>query len=156
MTLLLALILAQASAHPCMEDARKLCPGVTVGEGKLEACLSAHKDQLSSACSARMAQFKKASDACRADADKFCATAKLGPERMQCMSQHRDQLSPDCQELVAELQQRREKTREARTSCQADVEKFCGGVQPGEGRIIACLKQHQSDLSPACATQMQH
>ncbi len=34
--------------------------------------------------------------------------------------------------------------------CRGDVEKFCKDVKPGGGRIAMCLKEHQTDLSPAC------
>ena len=34
--------------------------------------------------------------------------------------------------------------------CRPDLQKFCSDVQPGGGRIVACLKQHEADLSPAC------
>lgn len=34
--------------------------------------------------------------------------------------------------------------------CAEDVKKFCSGVQPGEGRIRACLEQNFNDLSPMC------
>lgn len=38
--------------------------------------------------------------------------------------------------------------------CRADARKFCQGVKPGEGRIIACLKENSSKLSPACAAKI--
>ena len=38
--------------------------------------------------------------------------------------------------------------------CKADVEKFCQGVQPGGGRIAACLKQHKDEVSPACKSRI--
>lgn len=38
--------------------------------------------------------------------------------------------------------------------CRADVEKFCQGVQPGEGRIIACLKNNSSSLSSECSEML--
>ncbi len=34
--------------------------------------------------------------------------------------------------------------------CAADAQKFCAGVQPGGGRIIACLKEHKDSLSDRC------
>jgi hypothetical protein len=34
--------------------------------------------------------------------------------------------------------------------CTDDVSKFCKEVKPGGGRIAACLKEHEKDLSPAC------
>jgi len=39
-------------------------------------------------------------------------------------------------------------------ACRSDVKKYCQGVKPGEGRIIACLKENSSKLSPACAERL--
>jgi hypothetical protein len=35
-------------------------------------------------------------------------------------------------------------------ACKADYEKFCTGVSQGGGRILKCLTQHMSDLTPDC------
>lgn len=40
----------QPPAHPCAQDAERLCQGVPVGGGAQMACLKAHKDQLSPEC----------------------------------------------------------------------------------------------------------
>src|SRR5664279_464158 len=37
-----------------------------------------------------------------------------------------------------------------RAGCAADAQKFCAGVQPGGGRIVACLKEHKDALSDRC------
>jgi len=39
--------------------------------------------------------------------------------------------------------------------CADDVAKFCKDVKPGEGRIVACLKEHQNDLSASCKEKME-
>ena len=38
--------------------------------------------------------------------------------------------------------------------CKADVEKLCPGVKPGEGRIVACLKEKQNEVSDGCKAKM--
>jgi len=48
----------------------------------------------------------------------------------------------------AGAQQRRE------GPCAADAKKFCGDVQPGQGRIAQCMKAHQAELSPACQAEI--
>lgn len=40
--------------------------------------------------------------------------------------------------------------REAMQACRADYEALCKGVEPGGGRIIACLMQHAEKVSPGC------
>ena len=38
--------------------------------------------------------------------------------------------------------------------CQAEAQALCKDVRPGGGRIIACLKQHSSELSAACRASL--
>jgi hypothetical protein len=37
-----------------------------------------------------------------------------------------------------------------RTACADDAQKYCATVQPGGGRVIACLKDHKDSLSDKC------
>ena len=37
-----------------------------------------------------------------------------------------------------------------RAACAEDVQKLCGTVQPGGGRVVACLKEHKDSLSDRC------
>jgi hypothetical protein len=39
---------------------------------------------------------------------------------------------------------------DARVACDTDIQKLCPGVQPGGGRILACLKQHKDQVSDVC------
>jgi hypothetical protein len=41
-------------------------------------------------------------------------------------------------------------TPEQRAACQADYDKFCVGMIPGEGRIVACLRRQYDQLSESC------
>lgn len=46
-----------------------------------------------------------------------------------------------------------------REACKNDVATLCAGIQPGEGRIKACLRENKDKLSEGCrsaiATMMQ-
>ncbi|KHK00896.1 cysteine rich repeat-containing protein [Desulfovibrio sp. TomC] len=35
-------------------------------------------------------------------------------------------------------------------ACKGDYKTFCSGVQPGGGRIVACLKQNADKVSAGC------
>lgn len=43
-----------------------------------------------------------------------------------------------------------------RQACAADLQTYCSGVQPGGGRIKACLRQNADKLSPACKTALRN
>jgi hypothetical protein len=41
-------------------------------------------------------------------------------------------------------------TAEQRSACMGDFNKYCKNVEPGGGRIIACLSEQGDKLTPAC------
>jgi len=43
---------------------------------------------------------------------------------------------------------------EERLPCAADVKKACADVDPGGGRIVACIKEHLKDYSDVCKTRL--
>lgn len=98
-----------------------------------------------------LAQAKKGDGPCAADAKKFCGEVKPGGGRIaKCMKSHEAELSPACQ---AEMKKAEERIEQVKEECGADAKKFCQGIRPGQGRILACLKSHQSELAPACAAE---
>ena len=42
-----------------------------------------------------------------------------------------------------------------RTYCKSDVERLCPKVEPGGGRVKACLMAHQNEMSVGCAKALQ-
>ena len=42
--------------------------------------------------------------------------------------------------------------RAAAEACRADAERLCANVEKGGGRRMMCLREHESQLSPACKT----
>jgi hypothetical protein len=100
-------------------------------------------------CAAHAQQ--KGDGPCAADAKKFCSNVKPGQGRVyNCMASHQAELSPACQ---ARIKQAAERFQEFEKACKADAEKYCKGIRPGGGRILACLKGRESDLAPACAAE---
>ena len=85
---------------------------------------------------------------CRADVEKFCKDVRPGKGRIwRCLKGHEAELSSECSERMAMA---REKGKEYREACSGDVEKYCKGVRPGQGRIISCLKGREAELTEAC------
>jgi hypothetical protein len=39
---------------------------------------------------------------------------------------------------------------DSRGACKADYDKFCAGIAPGGGRIVACLSGKHDQLSDSC------
>lgn len=40
--------------------------------------------------------------------------------------------------------------RAAFMACRSDLGTYCANVEPGGGRILACMKTHEADLSQDC------
>ena len=93
-----------------------------------------------------------AAPSCKADVEKFCPQVKPGGGRIaQCLKQNQAQLSASCQERIKMVAAR---LKEVHQACEDDVQQYCAGVKPGEGRIAQCLKQHKDKLSAECKTQI--
>ena len=91
---------------------------------------------------------------CKADMEKFCKGVEPGEGRVvKCMKEHEAELSEGCKKVAGKMGEMKEKMKDAAGACKADKEKFCKDVEPGEGRIIKCLKEHEAELSEACKAQ---
>ena len=77
---------------------------------------------------------------------------------LQCLHQHESELSPQCAKSMAEMKQRAAshiaEIREMKRACGGDADTFCKGVELGGGRLLGCLEEHESNLSPSCQAMM--
>lgn len=100
--------------------------------------------------------------ACKADAEKLCKDVEPGEGRiMKCLKEHESELSEGCKAKGGAMKQKKEEWKKehpegaaAMEACKADKEKLCKDVEPGEGRIVDCMKSHKADLSSACRDMM--
>ncbi len=92
--------------------------------------------------------------ACAKDVERLCPGVQPGEGRIvQCMKAHQNEVSPECK---TDMQAKEERFKHAKEACQGDVDQFCKGVDPGEGRIMHCLKEHESQISAKCRSAFPH
>lgn len=91
-------------------------------------------------------------EACSADVKKFCAGVKPGGGAIhQCLKQHEAELTPGCAQFRDAAN---DKIKSFVQACGADMRTYCNKVQPGEGRVVQCLKKHQDALTTQCRAQL--
>jgi hypothetical protein len=56
---------------------------------------------------------------------------------------------------LAQGSQMEEELHMLRTYCKPDIERLCPNVEPGGGRIKACLMKHKEEMSVGCAQALQ-
>jgi len=99
-------------------------------------------------CGSALAQ----APSCKADLAKFCPQAKPGGGQVAaCLKANMAQLSPSCKARAAQMQ---EVLKEVNQACEEDIHFLCDGIQPGGGRIAACLKQSAGEMSPSCKARI--
>ena len=93
---------------------------------------------------------------CVADAEKLCqGVEKSGGAVAKCLKEHSRELSSACRENMGKMKEMmQEKVGKMKEACKADKEKLCKDVEPGDGKILKCFKEHESELSAACKDTM--
>jgi len=90
---------------------------------------------------------------CADDIEKYCKEIRPGGGRLlNCLKAHKTELSVSCRGKIGELQGI---IRDCEQACSGDIAQFCKEVQPGGGRIIKCLREHNKELSPSCSSKLE-
>jgi hypothetical protein len=90
---------------------------------------------------------------CADDIEKYCKEIKPGGGRiLNCLKSHETEISISCKAKIEEL---KGIIKDAEQACSGDISQFCKEVQPGEGRIIKCLREHDKELTSSCSAKLE-
>ena len=92
---------------------------------------------------------------CSKDIDKFCKKTDLGGGRVQqCLDQNQAGVSASCKTTISALRVNLQKRTAARAAvmsvCDADIRKFCAGIQAGDGNLMECFNSAKRNMSAQC------
>eukprot|EP00898_Chlorokybus_atmophyticus_P007954 jgi/Chlat1/815/Chrsp104S01269 len=166
----------------CERDIQLFCKGIKPGESRLADCLTKQlniekkgiddsANMLSDACKDEVHEFKvekskdfaintKLEAACKEHVVGLCSDAdphKFGAT-IACLRAHKDKLNDKCK---AEVFQTMEEAADDFTldaalneACSPDAKNLCSDVNPGEGRVQACLRSKRALLSWECQEEL--
>jgi hypothetical protein len=86
-------------------------------------------------------------DACAAEKARLCPNPDSNVALLKCLRSNKAQLSAAC---TSDLDLVLAKALEIGAGCEADVYNLCRDVPAGGGRIAACLKARNTELSQSC------
>ncbi|MEM9105959.1 MAG: cysteine rich repeat-containing protein [Pseudomonadota bacterium] len=107
----------------CEPEINSLCNGVREGRGRISACLFAHSNKISPACSPEL--------------------AKVTSSRM--FQRHIPQGVHSLNDTAYEASLRK--------ICAPDIANHCSNVKPGDDRLLACLYAWNNKVSSACQSE---
>jgi hypothetical protein len=107
-----------------------------------------------------IAKVQSLQDSCAGDIRKYCKAVTPGEGRViYCLQAFEDKISAKCQfeleETVSTLNLSADGLKDIVTACRAEITGPCGKVQPGQGRVAACLLQNKASASKECSDAIQ-
>jgi len=93
--------------------------------------------------------------ACETDLENYCSQVTPGNGRLlHCMAAHEDKISGQCEyafyQAATLLEQLSVAINYLAQECKTDIETHCSDVEVGDGKILACLTEHDTDVSESC------
>ncbi len=75
-----------------------------------------------------------------------------------CLAAYEEQLSPECKQGILEaalsIKMGAAALDYSISACEADADAHCLDVQPGEGRLLSCIRANESKVSKECITAL--
>jgi hypothetical protein len=98
-------------------------------------------------------------ESCDNDADILCPGLPLDSRKsFMCLMAYEDNLSIACKlgivEAALAIEDGVNAINYSIKSCEADADKYCLKVKPGEGRIVSCLKKNKSKIDKKCTAAL--
>ena len=92
---------------------------------------------------------------CEKELNSYCANVTPGEGRiLACLYAYGDKLSGQCEYALYDAAVQLERAVAALSylanECDADLEKYCSSVTPGQGRLIDCLEKNSKNISKRC------
>jgi cysteine rich repeat protein len=92
---------------------------------------------------------------CQTELQTYCSQVTPGQNRLlACLYSHGDKLSAQCEtalyQSASALDRAISTLAYLADQCRADIDSKCATVQPGQGRIAQCLRDHKDSLSEPC------
>ncbi len=92
---------------------------------------------------------------CATDIVTYCENVEPGQGRIiSCLYAYEDKISEQCYAATIDFHDAMDfvfaTIREALAVCAADIENYCAGTEFGQGRIVSCLAEKESEIAPEC------
>jgi len=110
---------------------------------------------LVTAATAQESVVETVANGCKVEIEKYCAQVTPGEGRvLACLYAHGDKLSAKCEFALYDAAVQLERAVAALTyvanECDEDLDKYCGAIAPGEGRLLECIDKHDKQVSERC------
>ncbi len=96
---------------------------------------------------------------CEKELKNYCKDVAPGEGRVvACLYAFSDKLSPKCEYALYDAAAQLERALTALTyvvnECRTDLTSFCSDIQPGQGRVMACMEKNKEKVSARCKQAM--
>ncbi len=96
---------------------------------------------------------------CDEDIKQHCDGLGNNAEKVfMCLAAYEEHLSPECKlgilEAAVSIRLGAAALNYSIIACEADADKHCLDVQPGEGRMVSCIKANEMQVSQECITAL--